>query len=75
MSFCYISKSQIPKNHQSIALTKVFIPAANGSNDIVLGTPFVGEPNSVCSQTYLVIGYAPQKHNFSKKATYYTRRC
>lgn len=66
-SFGYVSKSQIPKNHQSIALTKVFIPAANGSNDIVLGTPFVGEPNSVCSQTYLIIGYDPQKHNFSKK--------
>ena len=47
-------------------LWKVFIPAANGSNDIILGRPFIGEPGSVCSQTFLVIGYDSEKHNFSK---------
>ena len=50
-------------------MNKVYIPAAGGSgNDpIVLGKPFVGESNSVCSQTYLVIGYDPIKHNFTKE--------
>jgi site-specific DNA-methyltransferase (adenine-specific) len=29
--------------------------------------PFYGEPESVCSQTYLVIGYDPTRHNLSKE--------
>ena len=45
---------------------KVYIPAAGGSgNDRnVLGKPFYGESGSVCSQTYLVIGY---EHELSKE--------
>ena len=64
----WISKDQVPRNTNSITLNKVFIPKAGGSgNDaIVLGTPFYGEPNSVCSYTYLVIGYDANKHNFSE---------
>lgn len=65
-NFGWIAKHQIPKNLDTIPLNKVYIPAANGSTDIILGTPFYGEPNSVCSQTYLVIGYDPKKHDFSK---------
>ena len=44
------------------------MPKAGGSgNDpIVIGTPFYGEPNSVCSFTYLCIGYSPTEHNFSE---------
>ena len=57
----------MPKNQKTKDLHKVYIPAANGSSDIVLGVPFYGEPNSVCSQTYLVIGYDPDKHNFTKQ--------
>ena len=64
--YAWVSLSDIPKNLDSIALNKVFIPAANGSNDVVLGKPFYGESQSVCSQTYLVIGYSPEKHNFSE---------
>ena len=65
-TFRWISNSQLPKNKETKNLWKVFIPAANGSNDIVLGKPFIGEPGSVCSQTFLVIGYDSEKHNFSK---------
>ena len=59
---------KIPKNLKIKNLHKVFIPGAGGSgnDDIILGKPFYGEPNSVCSQTYLVIGYDPERHNFSK---------
>ena len=55
----YISIDDIPKHHDAIDYNKVYIPAAGGSgNDqLVLGMPFMGERNSVCSQTYLVIGY------------------
>ena len=58
--FAWIKKCDIPKNQDTIELNKVYIPEANGSkgeNAVVLGTPFYGEPGSVCSQTYLVIGY------------------
>lgn len=69
VDYAWISKSQIPKNINTKNLHKVLIPAAGGSgNDsIVLGNPFYSEPNSVCSQTYLVIGYNPELHNFTKE--------
>lgn len=68
-SFGFISSQQLPKNVGTVPLHKVYIPAAGGSgtDEIILGKPFYGEPNSVCSQTYLVIGYNPEKHNFSKE--------
>lgn len=67
--FGWISSKIIPKNIKSISLHKVYIPAAGGTgNDTqILGYPFYGEANSVCSQTYLVIGYDPQKHNFTQE--------
>ena len=68
-TFRWISKNQLPKNAETKDLCKVFIPAAGGSgnDDLVLGKPFFGEPNSVCSQTFLVIGFDPVKHNFTKE--------
>ncbi len=67
--FGWISINELPKNQKTKNLHKVFIPAAGGSgtDSQVLGTPFYGEPNSVCSQTYLVIGYNPELHNFTKE--------
>ncbi|MBR1783689.1 MAG: hypothetical protein IJ753_09280 [Bacteroidales bacterium] len=64
----WIKKSDIPKNLNVIPLHKIYIPkvGGSGSDPIVLGRPFYGEPGSVCSQTYLVIGYDPAKHIFSK---------
>lgn len=72
VSYGWVSEEQIPlknNNLKTIPLHKVFIPAAGGSglDSQVIGTPFYGEPNSVCSQTYLVIGYDPVKHNFTQK--------
>lgn len=65
----WISEAVIPKNKESIPINKVFIPAAGGSgyDAQVLGRPFYGEKDSVCSQTYLVIGYDPKQHNFSEE--------
>ena len=67
--FAWVKLSDIPKNVQSVGMNKVFIPKAGGSgNDpIVLGHPFIGEANSVCSQTYILIGYLPGKHDFTIK--------
>ena len=66
-TFKWISDDEIPKNQETKDLYKTFIPAANGSEDTILGKPFIGEPGSVCSQTFLVIGYDPVEHNFSKE--------
>ena len=68
----FIKLEDVPKNTSSIKLNKVYIPAAawgvaKEEDDPVLGQPFVGEANSACSQTYLVIGYDPVNHNFTKE--------
>jgi site-specific DNA-methyltransferase (adenine-specific) len=68
--FGYVCIDDIPKNRDAAKLHKVYIPAArggssNGQADQVLGKPFVGEPNSVCSQTYLVIGYEQSQHKLT----------
>lgn len=65
--YAWINKHDIPKNSETIKLNKVYIPMAGGtgSDSQVLGIPFYGEPQSVCSYTYLVIGYSAKKHNFS----------
>lgn len=66
IDFAWIRESDIPKNLTTKDYHKVYIPAANGSMDLVLGQPFYGEPNSVCSQTYLVIGY-DKSHKLTKE--------
>ncbi|MBR2958548.1 MAG: Eco57I restriction-modification methylase domain-containing protein [Bacteroidales bacterium] len=65
----WIKESDVPKNIGTLPLHKVFIPKAGGSgtDSIILGNPFYSEPNSVCSYTYLCIGYDPQRHNYSKE--------
>ena len=65
----WIPYSVIPKGHRSINVHKVYLPKAGGSgNDpIVIGKPFYGDYGSVCSATYLCIGYDPDKHNFTKE--------
>lgn len=64
----YVDEKIIPKNHCAIKLNKVYLPAAGGSgNDKqILGKPFFGEPYSICSQTYRVIGYKTD-HDFTEQ--------
>lgn len=64
--FGYIDEKIIPKNSKTIGLHKVYLAAANGTDQII-GCPFYGEPGSICSQTYRIIGYDPDKHNFTKE--------
>lgn len=66
--FAWIRKEDIPKGHDAIPLHKVFFPKAGGSgNDpYVIGRPFYGEPNSVSADTYMIIGYDPENHHFTK---------
>lgn len=64
--YAWIRKSDIPKGLSAVDLHKIFIPKAGGSgtDQIILGKPVYGEPNSVCSYTYICIGYA---QNYSKE--------
>ena len=57
----WISESDIPKNKETAKFHKVYISKAYGAGESfphqILGVPFYGEPNSVCSVTYIVIGF------------------
>ena len=68
--YAWIKLSDIPKNADVLPLHKVFISKAYNGGDAfphqIIGKPFYGEPNSVCSQTYLVIGYEKER-NLSKE--------
>ena len=56
----YISRKQVIQNRDWIDKYKVYISQAYGerisTSYWVTGKPFLGEPNSCCSETYLVIG-------------------
>ena len=65
----YVKEEDVLKNKDSIKLHKVYINSAGHNEKFgpVLAVPTYGEPNSVCSETYLIIGYSPKEHNFSKE--------
>jgi site-specific DNA-methyltransferase (adenine-specific) len=56
----FIVKSEIKKNNKWINKYKVLIAKSYGERGsfpyLVLGKPFIGEPGTCCSETYLVIG-------------------
>lgn len=62
--FAWIKPSDMIKSYDVVPLHKVYIPeaAGTGNDDQILGTPFYGEPGSICSQTYICIGYDPDKN-------------
>lgn len=58
-----MSRETINKNEHLIDVWKLFLPVAGSGRerersgvDLVLGPPLIGEPGSVCTQTYLVAG-------------------
>ena len=68
VEYGWINLKQIPRNIDTVKLNKVYISAGywygGYSDKRILSAPRYGEPNSACSQTYVVIGY---KHNLSEK--------
>ncbi len=56
----YIESSKVSANKQSVYKPKVLISYAYGERGnfpyLVIGKPFIGEINSCCSETYLMIG-------------------
>lgn len=61
----WIKESQIPKNKEAMDLHKIIVPG-NGTGKTIIGKPRYSEPRSVCSQSYVVIGYDTKRHNLSK---------
>jgi site-specific DNA-methyltransferase (adenine-specific) len=58
-----MARDSISKNKHLIDVWKLFLPKAGSGRerersgvDLVIGPPLIGEPGSVCTQTYLVIG-------------------
>ncbi len=58
-----MARETINKNSHLIDVWKLFLPVAGSGRerersgvDLVLGPPILGEPGSVCTQTYLVAG-------------------
>jgi len=68
----WININDILKNRETIKMNKIYINSAGHNEKFggVLANPMYGEPNSVCSETYLVIGYDHKKHNFTKYECY-----
>lgn len=56
----YISISELSKGQEYLPLYKVMLPRAGSGSDSfphpILGHPFVAEPNSACTETYLIAG-------------------
>ncbi|PWW47067.1 Eco57I restriction-modification methylase domain-containing protein [Melaminivora alkalimesophila] len=59
----YIAPADVPTGHELIDHWKIYIGRAapgTGNRDTyphrILSTPFIGEPGSICSETYLCIG-------------------
>ncbi len=56
----YVARSEVTKNAEIIDKWKVFIPRAGSGSDAfphpILGKPFLGQPGSISSETYMFIG-------------------
>lgn len=54
----YMSRQQIAKNEEWVDMWKVYVPEAIGSGDSRTDwvNPIIGEPGTLCTETYLVIG-------------------
>jgi site-specific DNA-methyltransferase (adenine-specific) len=74
----YISKKEITQNENWINKYKVYISRAYGERIAksywVTGKPFLGRPQTCCSETYLVIGpYSSQKESLNVMSYIRTR--
>lgn len=70
----YISKPEIQKNQEWTNSYKIYISMAYGMGDKfpvqVINKPFIGEPNTCCTETYLVIGPFSSKQECKNVISY-----
>jgi site-specific DNA-methyltransferase (adenine-specific) len=77
----WVSPSIVTKNQHLIDTWKVFMPKAGPGNsgghvipDMVLSKPLIGEPGSVCTLSYIVVGPLRSKKACQSVATYLRTR-
>ena len=74
----YIKESEIKTNIGIVNLYKTLIPPLGSGSDSfphqILGKPFVVEPNSACTETYLVAGVFRNRKEAENFAQYLTTR-
>ena len=74
----YINREDVRKNVEIIESYKVFIPRAGSGSDSfphpILGCPFIGEPNSACTETYMYIGPFKNEQEAKNAITYIKTR-
>jgi len=70
----YIERTEISKNNDWINAYKVYISQAYGAGEDyphqILNKPFIGEPNSCCTETYLLIGPFEDKKTAENVTSY-----
>lgn len=70
----YCPVDMISKGTEMVGWHKVYISKAYGGGmafpHMVIGTPFYGEPNTVCNQSYLVIGPLKDKYEATNMISY-----
>lgn len=74
----FINPNEVGRNKQWINEYKVYISYAYGERGdfpyLVLGKPFLGEPNTCCTETYLVIGPFASKERAENVMSYIKTR-
>ena len=74
----YISKNEILQNSALVDKYKVFIAKAYGERGdfpyLVIGKPFVGKPETCCSETYLTVGSFSDEETAKNVVTYMTTK-
>lgn len=77
----YIGRSEVPTGTDLIDVWKIYVGRAapgTGNRDTyphrIISTPFVGEPGSICSETYLCIGPLESQSEAQSLLSYLTCR-
>lgn len=72
----WVSRSDVSLNLEAIDKWKAMVPEARGPEgvpDVVLGKPFIAEPGSVCTQSFLFVQVESQKEAESILSYYRTK--
>ena len=76
--FGYVKNSEITINNDWVKKHKVYITMAYGAGEDfphqILNKPFYGEPNTCCTETYLIIGPYPTKKEAMNVISYIQTR-
>ncbi len=74
----WVDPEKVTRNHALIKRWKLLVPKAYGASESiphqVIGQPLIGEPDAVCSPTYLVVGPFDSKRATDSAASYVRTR-